>query len=58
MTSSVMNSDGGSVKLLYQETVETAREIVIIKIYIYYDADGNIIDVKSVTTRFAKPMAK
>ena len=53
-----MNSDGGSVELLYQDTVETVREIVIIKVYIYYDADGNIIDVKSVITRFAKPMEK
>ena len=58
LTSSVMNSGDGSVKLVFQETYVTASEIVIVKIYIYYDADGNIIDVKSVTTRFAKPMEK
>ena len=35
-----------------------SRDIFIVKIYIYYDADGNIIDVKSVTTKFSKPMEK
>lgn len=57
LTSSVMNSGDGSIET-FSKTYNTAAGLVIVTTYIYYDADGNIIDVKVVTTRFSKPMEK
>ena len=53
-----LNLVHGSRKKQATASQVESRDIFIVKIYIYYDADGNIIDVKSVTTKFSKPMEK
>ena len=53
-----LNFVHGSRKKQATASQVESRDIFIVKIYIYYDADGNIIDVKSVTTKFSKPMEK
>ena len=57
-TPSVMNSDDGTTIDIINTTYNTTTGRVIVTTYIYYDADGNIIDVKVVTTTFSKPMEK
>ncbi len=59
LTSDLMSTDdGGKVVVDVLQHYSTATEIVIVRIYVYYDAEGNIKDVKVVTTRFSKNIEK
>lgn len=48
-------SDGGTTETT-TETYETTTEIVVVTTHLYYNADGDLVDVQTSETRFQKDL--